>query len=1166
MRLTLRAKLAAIVSTAALGLLVLVGVGAYTLTNTKAELGKIEGRYLPKVDLSPKLEAQLERLQRTFQDAVSAHDLDALSSAREASDNFRDLLTAAGDAVDPGQAEALRAALTDYEKSATSVSRRLISGETGTTLVDDMSRMQAKRVRVAELIRTATGLDRGELRAAFRETAQALETNSRVRLSVSSTCFVLLVVLSILLGRGILRALESLKTGLERFGQGDFERPIVVETRDELMDVARRANEMAESLRRLSAQRDRGDWLKNGVASLARDVRGDLGPEEVATRVVRSLSRTLEAPAAALYETDGDGGLRLVASHALAPSDGAPATFRKGEGLVGQAALQEDVTVLVEPPRGYLRVRSALGEGEPRAIVLAPLAHGGQVVGVLELAVFRPWTDLHGELIASARDTISVAMVASRARAATRDLLASTQRQADRLAAQEEELRSNNEELQAQEEELRQANTDLSQQTQELEAQRRLLAERNAELDEARSRLEQRAAELTTVSAYKSQFLANMSHELRTPLNSMLLLSNLLGENEEGTLTARQQEYARTIHAAGKDLLALINQVLDLAKVESGRQEIEIGPVTLEEIAERARRVFAPLASEKGLAFSVALGPDLPETISTDRRRLEQIVTNLLGNAIKFTARGEVLFRIEAAPPNASFRRADLLARDALAFVVSDTGLGIAAEDHERVFTPFEQVDGAVDRRYGGTGLGLGIAREIANLLGGELQLESVLGTGSRFTCYLPRVSTRTAPPKEAAITARPIAAPDVERPGQDNGRPTLLLIEDDPAFASTFGDVINGQGVAHVRASSGQEGLRLARELAPRGIILDVRLPDMDGWRVMEKLRADPITAGIPVHFVSALDASERGLAMGAVGYLTKPVTRRDLLEVIESLVPSATGRSARFLVVEDDSLTADSVLRMLEAEHLDAACVQSGEQALALLARESFGCMILDLSLPGMNGLDLLHALRDEIGADAPKVVVYTARALSRAETVALEAYAEAVVLKDGSSVERLLDEVRLFVRRFQARANGSLRGPERLAGDLKFGGQKVLVVDDDMRTVYALSATLRAKGLEVVVADTGKAALGILDSRPDLDVVLMDIMMPEMDGYEAMRRIRADGRFATLPIIALTAKAMKGDEQKCLEAGASHYLPKPIDGDRLLRLIARCLGIAKDAGGHG
>ena len=761
----------------------------------------------------------------------------------------------------------------------------------------------------------------------------------------------------------------------------------------------------------------------------------------------------------------------------------------------------------------------------------------------------------------SVRETIAIALEVARARAATRELLEATQRQAERLAAQEVELRATNEELQAQEEELRQANTDLSHQTDELEAQRQTLAERNTELDEARVRLEQRAAELSTVSTYKSQFLANMSHELRTPLNSMLLLSNLLAGTEEGTLTPKQVEFARTIYGAGKDLLGLINQVLDLAKVESGRQEVEIGPVSPREIVGHLDRVFTPLARDKGLALELAVAPDVPDPMFTDRRRLEQVLNNLIGNAIKFTPKGRVTFRVARAAPGGALRRPELAAAGAVAFSVTDTGLGIAPENHERVFAPFEQVDAAVDRRYGGTGLGLGIARELATLLGGELQLASVLGAGSTFTLFLPLAAP-------AAVGAAPATVSPRLEPGlgrgearRDGRRRAVLAAH--RGRSGVRGDVWRGHPIARAQVSAGPER-RERRACASRAS----SSPRASSWTSSCQtptagaswMRCAPIPPRPRSPSISSRPSTRPigASAMGAVGYLSqKPVTRHDLLQAIEALVPKAITRSARFLVVEDDAVTASSVVRLLEAEHLEAYRVSSAEEALAAIRLERFGCMILDLSLPEMTGLDLLQALRDEGIVGVPKVVVYTARALSRAETMALEAYAEAVVLKDGSSAERLLDEVRLFVRRLHDGSGAPrARAPELPPVDVRFEGRRILVVDDDMRTVYALSATLRAKGFEVVVADTGKAALETLDRRPDVEAVLMDIMMPEMDGYEAMRRIRADDRFSAMPIIALTAKAMKGDAEKCVEAGASHYLPKPIDADRLLTLLASCL----------
>ncbi|HZL47768.1 MAG TPA: response regulator, partial [Solirubrobacteraceae bacterium] len=871
-----------------------------------------------------------------------------------------------------------------------------------------------------------------------------------------------------------------------------------------------------------------------------------------------------------------------------------------GEGLVGQAALGEEITVVKDLPADYLRVRSGLGEATPKVIVLVPLREMGQARGVLELAFFSPWSARAAEAVSLVRENLVIALEVALARVATRRLLAETQRQAARLHQQDEELRATNEELETQQEELRQTNNELTEQATELEAQRAALERNNRELDDARHGLEQKAAELSTVSAYKSQFLANMSHELRTPLNSMLLLSNLLGENDDRNLTEKQVEFAKTIHTAGKDLLVLINQVLDLAKIEAGKREVNLAPVPVRQLGEHARLLFKPQAHDKGLRLVVEVASDVPESLQTDGQRIEQILRNLLGNAIKFTSRGEVALRVTRAPADARFRRLDLRRETALLFAVSDTGLGIAPADQERIFVPFEQVDGAIDRKYGGTGLGLSISRELASLLGGELQVESTLGMGSTFRLFLPPTlsvvpgassPTRPGPELPASISlipssglsttlrAQPVpppfdppsashppsasAVPKTTAPRQD-GSELLLVIEDDRGFAEAFADVVRKQGLECLVAFDGQSGLRLAREHRPVGIVLDVRLPDTDGWRVMEELRFDQATAGIPVHFVSAVNGAERGMALGAVGFLTKPATRTDIVRVIESLTTRVAEGAGRVLVIEDDLVMADSVARQLAEEKLEVRRAVSAAEALAVLEREQVGCIVLDLSLPDMDGLDLLQKLRADYGANLPSVLIYTARALSKAETRALEARSEAVVLKDGSSGERLLEEVRLFTRRLKE-GLGPRRGnaPPPHLGSLNLAGRKILIADDDMRTVYALSATLRAKGAEVLVAENGQAALDILDDRPDVEAVLMDIMMPEMDGFEATRRIRKDARFGALPIIALTAKVMKGDSEKCLEAGATEYLPKPIDGDRLLALLS---GLLAERPSHG
>jgi signal transduction histidine kinase/CheY-like chemotaxis protein len=1162
MRFTFRTKLVAIVGVAALAFIVLIVTSAVTASRVSRQLDVIEAQYIPKVELGPQLESQFDNLRRALQDAVAARDADALDDTKKLHDEFVGRLAAAAPVVNPTDAAALRTAMDDYYADVVAISRRMMNGETGEAFVDAVAAMQAKQTTTAQLLKKVTAFDRGELAGVFATAADAQATGGRLRLWVGFACLAFVIFLSVWLSRGVLESVGKLTEGFARFGRGEFDKRVEVTSRDELADVAVHANQMAENLKRLNRDRDRTDWLKAGHADLARELRGELEPSEAATRAVRVLARHIEAPVAALYYADDQKHLRLLGRHALvsAPDDALSPSFRPGDGLVGQAALQEDIIVIAAPPADYLRVRSGLGESAARAIVLVPLLHLGKVTGVLEFALFKPWSDDLRELLASTRETLTVALEVARARKALEELLLETQRQAQKLTRQEEELQASNEELQAQQEELQQSNEELAQQAEELEEQRRTLEKKNVELDDARRGLERKADELTKVSAYKSQFLANMSHELRTPLNSMLLLSSLLSDNEAGNLTAQQVEFCKTIHSAGKDLLALINQVLDLAKVEAGKQQVRIDSILLRDLVEYAQRVFGPLASDKGLAFHVELSPDLPEAIATDPQRIQQVITNLLANAIKFTERGSVTLRVARPEPGARLRRADLSVDRTVAFVVSDTGVGIAPEHQERIFVPFEQVDGASDRRYGGTGLGLSIAREMTQLLGGELHLRSAPGRGSTFTCFLPFESS-AAPAKAATVPPGSSLSVRVAKPAQasqGNGsvRPAgghLLLIEDDKVFAERLGDVIRSQGLEYVWARDGLTGLRLARENQPSGIILDVKLPDVDGFTIMERLRSDPATADVPVHFLSVVDAAERGMAMGAFGYLTKPTTKNELVRLVQSLAPTAMDRACRILVVEDDGATGDSLVKQLTAENLEARRVSSAKEALDAVDRERFACMILDLSLPDMDGLTLLRSLQERCGAEMPAVVVYTGRALSKVEATRLEEYAEAVVLKEGPSAERLVDEIRLFVRRLKEGLGPRRAGAKRTGGaDVRLDGKKVLVADDDMRTVYALSATLRAKGAVVYVADTGKAALDVLAQHPEIEAVLMDIMMPEMDGYEAMKRIRAEKRFDRLPIVALTAKAMKGDKEKCLELGASDYLPKPIDSDSLLAIL--------------
>lgn len=1156
MRLTFRARLLSIVAVTSSALLFLVVWGSITAGRVSDQLMEIEDRYLPRLELGPQIEADFEVIRAGLQNAALAQDREALEATRPLVERLSARLVARPDALAPGTSEPVRAALDAWYSEASDVTRRIILGETGEALTESIVRMQARQKTVTDLLETATSFDESVLEEAFLEARRAQDAAATIRLLVSFATVFGVLALSLLLSRGVLRSLGHLTEGFARFGRGDFGTPIPVLGTDELGELSRQANRMAESLTRLEADRAHRDWIRSGLAGLADELRGEQTPAEVATRATAFLAKYAGAAAGAFYASrGGDETLSLLGHYALS-TDGAgslPQTFRRGEGLVGQAALEDRIRVVPDPPPDYLRVRSGLGEAPPRALVLLPLVHAGRTTGVLELATFEPWSARATELLVSVRETLAIALAVATARGEAHALLRETQEQAAQLTAQEEELRASNEELESQQEALRRTNEELTMQAEELDVQRRSLEARNADLEEARRGLQEKSAELAAISAYKSQFLTNVSHELRTPLNSMLLLSSLLADNDGGNLTAQQVEHLRTIHGAGTDLLALINQVLDLARIEARKIDLHPQDVAVGAFVDRARRVFTPLAEAKGLTFTVVVEPGLPETIHTDPQRVDQVLTNLVGNAVKFTERGSVRLTVGRPEPGPETAKRGLDPRRSVAFSIADTGPGIAPEDRDRIFQAFEQLDAGTGRRYGGTGLGLAIARELADLLGGELHVESHPGDGSTFVFVLPeRAAERSS---EESPPDPPPAEPDPPKRAGPRAATELLVVEDDRVFAQELRNVLEAQGIAYTETTSGAEALRLARELRPSGIVLDASLPDMDGLAVMEELKADPATRDIPVHLVSASDAAERGLALGAVGYLVKPATRTDLRNVVESLVPKPVDRR-QILVVEDDPLVRHEVAEELTRGGFSVRGAGTGREAIEALGKGSFSCVILDLSLPDMDGLEVVGAL-EGLGGRRPAIVIHTARALSRAATHRLSQYAEAVVLKDGASAERIVSEVRLFARRLREEGAAGARPAVPDVSSPRLRGRKVLVTDDDMRTVYALSAALRGKGAEVLVADTGEAALQVLEEHPDVEVVLMDIMMPVMDGYEAMRRIRKVERWRDLPIIALTAKTMLGDRELCLAAGATDYLPKPMDLPRLLALLETWLG---------
>ena len=844
-------------------------------------------------------------------------------------------------------------------------------------------------------------------------------------------------------------------------------------------------------------------------------------------------------------------------------------TFYDAQGLIGHAAAQNQVIQLDDVPPDYLQITSGLGQASPRHVLVVPLHHDGQVTGVVEMAFLRPLVKRDLELAAIMANNIGTALHGAVNRQRLQDALAETQQLNEELQVQQEELRTTNEELQEQSRVLSQSQATLENQQAELEQTNVQLAEQALSLDnknmalrDAQTEIEKRAEELTRASRYKSEFLANMSHELRTPLNSSLILARLLSENPQGNLSEEQVRFAESIYSAGNDLLDLINDILDISKVEAGKLDLLPETLPLASLVESINNTFEPIARQKALVFELSMDPDAPAAIVTDRQRVEQILKNLLSNAIKFTEHGAIRLRVSAQP------------NGGVALAVQDSGIGIAPEQQAIIFEAFRQADGTTSRRYGGTGLGLSISRDLSVLLGGSISVHSTPSQGSTFTLYLPATlaepasdteanapaSTPTVQAVTAALPAPVPQAKPVRLPafGDDRHAPrpgrTVLVIEDEAAFAHILYDLAHELNYSCLVAHSAEDGVALAMQFIPDAVLLDMGLPDSSGLSVLQQLKESPLTRHIPAHVVSGHDRQEAALQMGAVGYAVKPATREQLREVFKKLEDKLTQKLKRVLLVEDDARQRQSVVELIGDSDVEITAVETGAQALALLTHTVFDCMIVDLKLPDMQGSELLKRMSTGDICSFPPVIVYTGRSLSRAEEAELLKYSRSIIIKGARSPERLLDEVTLFLHKVEAQLSAERQTMLKTARsrDRVFEGRKVLLVDDDVRNIFALTSALEHKGLQVEIGRNGFEALDKLNAVTDIDLVLMDIMMPGMDGLEATRRIRQNPRFQKLPIIAVTAKAMKDDQEQCLAAGANDYLPKPIDLDRLMSLL--------------
>jgi len=908
----------------------------------------------------------------------------------------------------------------------------------------------------------------------------------------------------------------------------------------------------------------REEWLQAGQVGLAKAVGGEQTLDTLGRSALTFLAEYVEARAGALYIADGEG-FRRYATYAV-PSDARlPERFAPGEGLLGQAAIDKRNFVLDDVPDDYLSYGSALGQAKPERLVITTTRADGTVNAVVELGLRKGDHQNVLALLDRIANQLGVAIRSGKYRARLRELLEETQQQAEELQAQSEELRVNNDELEqqsrqlqdtaarleVQQSELERSNAELEEQTRQLEAQR-------DELSRTQTSLRAQAGELEQASRYKSEFLANMSHELRTPLNSLLIMARLLAENRVGNLNAEQVRHAETIETSGNDLLTLINDILDISKIEAGKLELQPRRIRIGGMLQKMETLFAPSATSKGLELSLKLHPAAPAEMESDPQRIEQILKNFLSNAIKFTDRGSVSLDVGED------------AEGRIAFTVTDTGVGIPPDQQQVIFEAFRQADGSVSRKYGGTGLGLSISRELARLLGGEVQVDSKAGEGSRFTLVLPVNYDAAAEPPRASEPARPLPSnPKPARrrpgPGAEDDREHLsgdsrviLIVEDDPVFARILRDIAHELKFQCLIAGTADEGALMARQYVPNAVILDMNLPDHTGLSVLDRIKRDVRTRHIPVHVVSVDDDSRAALSSGAIGYLFKPVKREALVEMLEGLEARMSQRMRRVLVVEDDAQQAQSVKLLLASRDVETIEAHSAAQCFDLLGRETFDCMVLDLNLPDASGLDLLDRLSADEAVGFPPVIVYTGRDLAADEEMRLRRYSKSIIVKGAKSPERLLDEVTLFLHQVVS----DLPEPQQaliaksLNRDAALEGREILVVEDDIRNVYAVTSIFEPHGARVRIARNGKEALQALDEAArgladPVDLVLMDVMMPEMDGLTATREIRKNAWGAKLPIIALTAKAMARDQQDCLDAGANDYLAKPLDVDKLLSL---------------
>lgn len=1060
-----------------------------------------------------------------------------------------------------------------------------------------------------------------EIRQLVEEKQAAISRALFLSILIVVVVVVVILVLLILVIRSIVDPLRTMQKAAERITMGETDLSIPIDSKDEIGELATSFNKlilasreytlvadtiaggdytsdvtirseadllgkaltnMKHNLFKLSDENAVRTWMLIGASELNDVLRGEKSIQELGQQVISILTPYLKAQVGAIYLAENNH-LELISSYAFSHRKGNANLIAFGEGLVGQAALEKKHIIFSNIPEDYVKVNSGLGQVTPKNILIYPFIYDSHVNGVIEIGSVHEISDLDIQLLKIVAESIGIAFNSAQSRSKLKVLLEETQRQSEELESQQEELKQTNEELsektsmlERSQAELKTQQEELQQTNEELEEKANLLEEQKEKLEMVKVEVESKAKELEATSKYKSEFLANMSHELRTPLNSILILSQLLTENKNKSLGPKDIEFATNIHNSGSDLLNLINEILDLSKVEAGKIDIEIEPVEVTEVIQSLKQMFTEVARSKNINFEINCDQaQFAEPIHTDRQRLEQILRNLLSNAFKFTDRdGKVTVTMEVQAPNVSIRNEKLRNAPHMAvFSVTDSGIGIPAEKQGIIFEAFQQADGSTKRKFGGTGLGLSISRELAGALGGEIHLSSEAGKGSTFTLCLPlqfneegvtikgersveirKAEKKKVEPEIPAHVPTPHKEADDDRYHIHANDKTILIIEDDEAFAKVLLEIAREKGYKGIIAHQGNTGLSLARYYRPDAIILDMKLPVLDGSEVLRLLKNDPELRHVPVQIISGYDRRKEGLELGAFDFIRKPLTHQAVQGAFDRMEDFMSRKLKKLLVVEDNKQQNHAIRELIGNGDIKSFSAYTGQEAYKMLQEEKFDCIIIDLGLPDMSGFELMEKIKENDDLNRIPIIVYTGQDMNKEEARQLEKLANTVVLKTSNSKERLLDETALFLHRVEAKLSKEkqqiIRKLHRTEEVLK--GKKVLIVDDDMRNIYSLTNVLEEEGMKCYVAENGKVALDMLGKHADIDILLMDVMMPEMDGYEATITIRKMEKYNKIPIIALTAKAMKGDREKCLEVGMSDYVSKPVNIEQLLSLM--------------